>query len=75
MTCRHCIHFDIDRVLDKAGRVRADRPGRCLFDPAEIRAMLPISITIGVGFSLEKSRMAMRADDGEGCPQFKERRS
>lgn len=64
MTCRTCIHFPIESVRDKAGRVRSDRGAKCLWEPP---FPFPASSEIG-GQKVAISLMFMRANDGGNCP-------
>jgi len=67
--CRYCAHFDLGRVLDKAGRVRRDRMAQCLFDPSTILVTMPESWRTRHIINLSY----MSPDDGRHCPQFSSR--
>lgn len=62
--CRDCKLYDLDAVKDKAGRVRKDRVGRCLWESKEV---LPLSIR---GNPMKLVGGWMEPNDGNGCKRF-----
>lgn len=56
--CRSCKHFPLERVKDKAGRVRKDRVAPCMW---------PIPV-MPEGISGELTRRWMTTLNGGNCP-------
>jgi len=66
MACRDCALYDVERVKDKAGRIRKDRVTRCNWISTEVYPM-----SLGYGFNVRPSATFMEPNGGEGCPCFK----
>lgn len=62
-TCRDCRHYPIERVKDKAGRVRNDRVAACQWAPPPV----PIA------FDPPRFRTYTEPRSGSGCPTFERR--
>ena len=69
-SCRECKLFDLDACKDRAGRVRKDRSGRCLWISTEV---WPDSVLSS--FNPRPTTGWCQPDDGHRCKRFIKRES
>lgn len=69
--CRTCAHYNLEATMDRAGRVRRNSVGACLWKTPP----LPDSVVTygGRGKTYELPRRMMTPDDGKLCRTWEER--